>query len=265
MKRLRIGHDWELGINDAVVVEFEHQEVVVRRSSIDHWVAYSRHCPHQNADLIEAEIIGETLRCPWHGLQFQLGSGNCLTNQCTPLTTFPLKIENGEVFIYPQEQPTREKQFYLARYGWDSRIGLFSNDLESNLDNGVDYVGQTGRGMERVTILSQTKTKESSFIAGRIVRILSDKDHSQHNIKLRNLTQGNSVPANSDQDVANLLQEELDRIAEGHQVIHVEFLLDGNVIAHLLGAPSRRLGPLASKASQALMQQVTFEFAKFTE
>ena len=260
MKRLRIGHDWELGIHESVVVEFEEQQVVVRRLAVDQWVAYSRHCPHQNADLLEAEIFDNTLRCPWHGLQFQLESGNCLTNQCTPLMIFPLAIANGEVFIYPPGKAISKKQVYMGRYGWDSRIGLFSNDLEFDLDAGVEYAAQTARGLECVSILSRTNPKEDSIITGRIVRDLSALDHPQPTVNNNEFAKDNLAP-----DIATLLQDELNEIAEGHQLIHVEFLLDGNAIAHLVGAPSRALGPLAAKVSQKLKLQVSFEFAKFGE
>lgn len=260
MKRIRIGHDWELGIHESVVVEFEDQQTVVRRISVDQWVAYSRFCPHQNADLLEAEIFDNTLRCPWHGLQFQLGSGNCLTNQCTPLTIFPLAIENGEVFIYPPVKTVAEQQVYLGRYGWDCRIGLFNNDLDYDLETGVEYAAQTGRGLECVSILSQNKPKENSTITGRIVRSFSALHPPQVRDNNNELTEDNP-----EADIATQLQAELNEIAEGHQLIHVEFLLDGNVIAHLVGAPSHALGPLAAKASLTLQLQVSFEFAKFSE
>jgi len=265
MNRLRIGHVWEIGINESVAVEFDGQQVVVRRLAADQWVAYSRHCPHQNADLQNAEIIDGKLRCPWHGLRFQLESGICLSNQCAPLTVFSPTIENGEVFIYPRGNLPVEVQIYLARYGWDSRIGLFRNDLGFDLGTGADCVAETERGLENVSILSRTTTKANSIITGRIVRVLSEPNDPRKVFKhcgsaSDNVDQDDTVPY-----AVNLLQEQLNEIKEGHQVIHVEFLLDGNVIAHLLGPPSRSLGPLAAEMSRLLGRQVSFEFAKFTE
>ena len=42
MKRLRIGHDWEFGFNETLVVDYAREEIVVRRLGDGSWLAFSK-------------------------------------------------------------------------------------------------------------------------------------------------------------------------------------------------------------------------------
>ena len=244
MKRLRIGHDWEIGFNEQRLIEFDGEEIIVRRTSDNDWIAHSRYCPHQNADLKDSQIFGNVLRCPWHGLQFDLASGQNLTNQCSPLSVFDVVIEKGEVYIYALHPPSR-RQIYLGRYGWDLRVGTFTSDLDEQLSVNQDYVAQTNRGAERVTILALSKNSERSLVTGRILRNISGEQRFDASIVPKTLT---------------YLESAIGRLETGIQLIHVEKLLDGNLVAYLLGEPTRALGPLAAIASRDLERQIWFEF-----
>ena len=41
--------------------------------------AYSGVCPHLGGPLLEAEILGDRIRCPWHHYEWSLRSGKCFT------------------------------------------------------------------------------------------------------------------------------------------------------------------------------------------
>lgn len=41
---------------------------------------------------------GEILRCPWHGWEFDLLTGNCLTDR-RRLRRFPTSVEDGMVYV----------------------------------------------------------------------------------------------------------------------------------------------------------------------
>jgi nitrite reductase (NADH) small subunit len=78
--------------------------------------AFSGRCPHQGADLAQGCIIGrvsgespnqicvdhvgEILRCPWHGFEFDLLTGAAVVQPSTMrLREYSVAIEGGDVVI----------------------------------------------------------------------------------------------------------------------------------------------------------------------
>lgn len=56
-------------------------------------------CKHQRADLTKGEVDGMIVICPRHGWQYDLESGRCLNHDSAELRKYPLKIENGDIYI----------------------------------------------------------------------------------------------------------------------------------------------------------------------
>ena len=51
MKRMRIGHVYEIGIGEERVVNYAGQSVIIKRIEGNEWFAYGQLCPHMGADL----------------------------------------------------------------------------------------------------------------------------------------------------------------------------------------------------------------------
>lgn len=64
--------------------------------------AYRNACPHMGMPLEKGSVEGETLTCPFHGFQFTLSSGECLTAPQVQLEAFPLKVVEGRIWVRPQ-------------------------------------------------------------------------------------------------------------------------------------------------------------------
>ena len=73
-------------------------------------------CPHQGGPMCEGILTGliesdepgrykysrkgEIIRCPWHGWEFDVRTGQPSAMPCeVPIRSWPVKIENGRVFI----------------------------------------------------------------------------------------------------------------------------------------------------------------------
>lgn len=57
-------------------------------------------CTHAHASLAEGFIDDGTVECPLHGSCFSIKTGQALTPPATdPLTTYPLRVENGNILI----------------------------------------------------------------------------------------------------------------------------------------------------------------------
>ena len=78
------------------------------------FVAVLNLCPHEFAPVCAGRVsgtteathpgdvkwvrAGEIIYCPWHGWEFDLLTGDCLTDH-RRLRTFPTSIEDGQVYV----------------------------------------------------------------------------------------------------------------------------------------------------------------------
>lgn len=88
--------------------------------------AVLNHCPHQGAPICRGVVRGTTLPsppgtfqwgreeeilvCPWHGWEFSLKSGQCLTGR-TRLAMFPTEVVNGEIFVLMRARGASARPF----------------------------------------------------------------------------------------------------------------------------------------------------------
>ncbi len=56
-------------------------------------------CPHRGGPLSEGFVEEGVVTCPWHGWQFQLANGECLTDPNTCQTKYEVKVEGDDIFI----------------------------------------------------------------------------------------------------------------------------------------------------------------------
>lgn len=56
-------------------------------------------CRHRGGPLGEGALEGTTVTCPWHGWQFDLGTGASAFNPAIAVGCYPTKVEAGEVWV----------------------------------------------------------------------------------------------------------------------------------------------------------------------
>lgn len=56
-------------------------------------------CPHRGMPLADSHLYGQTVECDWHGWQFDLVSGKCLTKPKCSIETYEVRIEDGWIKI----------------------------------------------------------------------------------------------------------------------------------------------------------------------
>jgi toluene monooxygenase system ferredoxin subunit len=61
--------------------------------------AFQGVCPHSNTPLSEADFDGRVLTCPVHGWTWDLASGAPIEPQESTLAEYPVRIEDGSVYI----------------------------------------------------------------------------------------------------------------------------------------------------------------------
>ena len=91
-------------------VKFKDLQVAVFHfSSRDEWYACQNLCPHKMEMAISRGLTGSfdgepKVACPFHKKNFSLKTGKNLNNEDYQITTYPVKVENGFVFIGFDEQ-----------------------------------------------------------------------------------------------------------------------------------------------------------------
>jgi nitrite reductase (NADH) small subunit len=92
-----------------------HELVVITSPSGVH--AIRNRCPHQGAPIcggmvtgtylpsrpgeLRYGLAGEVIRCPWHGWEFDVRSGDPLFGITSKkLVSYPVEVRGGDVFVY---------------------------------------------------------------------------------------------------------------------------------------------------------------------
>src|SRR5262245_39054684 len=55
-------------------------------------------CPHRGGPLGEGELEGNTVTCPWHAWQFDLTTGESLTDD-SQVACYEVKVEGDDVLV----------------------------------------------------------------------------------------------------------------------------------------------------------------------
>ena len=91
--------------NGGVCVKYNNEQIALfhftRRGE---WYATQNECPHRQQMALSRGMIGTQndepkVACPFHKKTFSLRTGKCLNGDECALRTFPVKVEDGKVFI----------------------------------------------------------------------------------------------------------------------------------------------------------------------
>lgn len=105
----------ELGPGQMRTVTKGKAPVVVVCSEDNEYYAVRGICPHQGAMLdkghltsltvsegpghYEVEKGGEILRCPWHSFDYDVTTGECVSDKSLRIKTYPAYVEEGDIVV----------------------------------------------------------------------------------------------------------------------------------------------------------------------
>ena len=81
------------------VVKTDSMSIAVFRNNSDEVFAMRDECPHKKGPLSQGIVHGNTVTCPLHNWKIDLASGEALGPDEGCTNTFPVKIEDGKVFL----------------------------------------------------------------------------------------------------------------------------------------------------------------------
>jgi nitrite reductase (NADH) small subunit len=91
--------------NGGACIKYKDLQVAIfnftRRSE---WYACQNLCPHKMQMVLSRGIIGSTegepkVACPFHKRTFSLKTGDCLNAEECAIETYPVKVEDGYVYV----------------------------------------------------------------------------------------------------------------------------------------------------------------------
>ncbi|QNL52665.1 nitrite reductase small subunit NirD [Olivibacter sp. SDN3] len=91
--------------NGGVCVKYESNQIALfyftRRNE---WYATQNECPHKRQMALSRGMIGSMgeepkVACPFHKKTFSLSTGQCLSGDDCVIKTYPVKVEEGLVYI----------------------------------------------------------------------------------------------------------------------------------------------------------------------
>lgn len=108
----------ELGEGERVLIDVNEREVAVVRHDGD-LHAFSNHCPHQGGPVGEGQLSGRfvlsedgegvsdlqyddsdrIVSCPWHGWEFDLKSGDHISDPKYKLPQYEVVVRGGDVYL----------------------------------------------------------------------------------------------------------------------------------------------------------------------
>ncbi|MDC0685085.1 aromatic ring-hydroxylating oxygenase subunit alpha [Sorangium atrum] len=97
----RVAYTDELRVGQVVPLQYFGKALVLFRTTDGRAHVLDAHCPHLGAHLgIGGTVVGETIRCPFHGWRFD-GSGRCSHDvPCAKVPGWTVEEINGVIFAY---------------------------------------------------------------------------------------------------------------------------------------------------------------------
>lgn len=91
--------------NGGVCIKYKEEQIALfnftRRKE---WYATQNECPHRKQMALSRGMIGAQndepkVACPFHKKTFSLQTGECISGDECAIKTYPVKVEDGKVFI----------------------------------------------------------------------------------------------------------------------------------------------------------------------
>ena len=91
--------------NGGACVKYQDQQIAVFHfKNRNEWYACQNLCPHKQQMILARGLIGDQcgepkVACPFHKKTFSLLSGENLNGECYSVEIYPVKVEDGFVYI----------------------------------------------------------------------------------------------------------------------------------------------------------------------
>lgn len=95
---VKVANKSEVASGSGKLVDVNGKEIAIFNMN-GNFHAIDNTCPHRGGSLSEGSLDGNVVSCPWHGWQFDITSGSCLTDPAAQQNKYEVKVEGEDILI----------------------------------------------------------------------------------------------------------------------------------------------------------------------
>ncbi len=95
---VKVASKSDVGPGCGIKVEVNGKEIALFNCD-GTFYAIDETCAHRGGPLSEGSVEDKVVTCPWHGWQYDVASGACLTNPAASQIKYDVKVEGNDILI----------------------------------------------------------------------------------------------------------------------------------------------------------------------
>lgn len=89
----------DIAVGQGALIDVNGVSVAVFNAGDGRFYATSPLCPHEDGPLAEGWLEGDAVVCPWHGFDFELGTGRCRVDENLTIAVYAVRVVDGAVEV----------------------------------------------------------------------------------------------------------------------------------------------------------------------
>jgi nitrite reductase (NADH) small subunit len=99
MAFVRVAGTEDIAVGQGALIEVDGVTLAVFNAGGGRFHATSPLCPHEDGPLAEGWIEGDVVVCPWHGFDFELGTGQCRVDDELTIAVYKLRVMGSSIEV----------------------------------------------------------------------------------------------------------------------------------------------------------------------
>jgi nitrite reductase/ring-hydroxylating ferredoxin subunit len=96
---IRVAAAGEIPAGRGKTVEVDGLLLAVFNAGAGRYHALSGSCPHEGGPLADGALLGDSVVCPWHGFDFDVGTGVCGVAPDLSVSVYPVRIAGADLVV----------------------------------------------------------------------------------------------------------------------------------------------------------------------